>query len=63
MSKVEGARQERLTAETLQADAADADNVGKEQSRVGNGLDGVEGGFGAEVDGAKSEGDNETEEE
>ena len=52
-------RQEGLVAETLEAHAADGDDVGEEQGGVGEGDDGVEGDVGAEIEGRDGEGDGE----
>jgi len=53
LPKRPSARQKCLAAETLQAHAADGDDVGEDQGGVGDAEDGVEGCGGAEVDGAE----------
>lgn len=45
------AGQERFFAEALEADAADGGHIGKDQSGVREGDDGIEGDVGAEVKG------------
>lgn len=51
-------RQERLAAQTLQPHASDGDDVGEDQSRVRDASNCIEGDLGAEVDGAKYEGNS-----
>ena len=50
--------QERLAAQTLQPHASDGDDVGEDQSRVRDAGNRIEGDLGAEIDGAKYEGDS-----
>lgn len=52
-SQREWSWKQRLSTPSLQAHAADADDVGEYEGGVGHGDDGIEGDFGAEVDGSK----------
>ena len=51
------AREQRFVTPPLETDAANGDDVGEEQGRVGEADDGAEGDFGAEIESGDEEGD------